>query len=100
MLKIRAGKRIHLNRKELFYFMIQKVLKIRDFNIVLKLFVLSFYSPLGKKRDIMNIPIAWPSICPVSIEKEVEMLATDNNFKDFDNINKTNKSVGSGTGMT
>lgn len=48
----------------------------------------------------MNIPIAWPSICPVSIEKEVEMLATDNNFKDFDAMNKTNTSNKSTTGMT
>ena len=81
----------------------RKVLKIRNFgsnNIKLKLFVLLFYSPLGKKRDIMNIPIAWPSICPVSIEKEVEMLATDNNFKDFDNLNKANKTSGSSTGKT
>ena len=83
--------------------MIQKVLNICNFelnDIELKLIVLLFYSPLGKKRDIMNIPIAWPSICPVSIEKEVEMLATDNNFKDFDNRNTANKSSESSTGMT
>ena len=47
------------------------------------------FSPLGKKRDIMNIPIAWPSICPVSIEKEVEMLSTDI-FQDVDDIKRMN----------
>jgi hypothetical protein len=53
-------------------------------------------SPQVKKRDIMNIPIAWPSRCPVKIEKEgpvkiekeVEMLGVDT-IQDVDDISRT-----------
>ena len=53
-------------------------------------------SPQVKKRDIMNIPIAWPSRCPVKIEKEgpvkiekeVEMLGVDA-IQDVDDISRT-----------
>jgi hypothetical protein len=53
-------------------------------------------SPQVKKRDIMNIPIAWPSRCPVKIEKggpvkiekEVEMLGVDA-ILDIDDISRT-----------
>ena len=63
-------------------------------NIYLLIFI--YFSPQVKKRDIMNIPIAWPSRCPVKIEKEgpvkiekeVEMLGVDA-ILDVDDISRT-----------